>query len=151
MSDPSDLRDLYQEVILDHGRHPRNRRVMANRSHMARSENPSCGDEVVVSLEIDNRGVIRDVAFGGQSCAIATASASLMTEVLVGKTPAQAKSLFDRFHALAAGGVEPPLDGMDAERERLAMLSGVRDYPVRVKCATLAWHTMLAALENQGA
>jgi nitrogen fixation NifU-like protein len=151
MSDPSDLRDLYQEVILDHGRHPRNRRAVANRSHMARSENPSCGDEVVVFLEIDNRGVIRDAAFGGQSCAIATASASLMTEVLVGKTPAQAKGLFDRFHALAAGGVEAPLVGMDVEMERLAMLSGVRDYPVRMKCATLAWHTMLAALENQGA
>lgn len=153
MSDSPDLYlcdcDLYQEAILDHVRHPRNRRAMADGSHLARSENPLCGDEVAVFLKINDRGVIGDVAFDGQSCAIATASASLMTEVLVGKTPAQAKSLFDRFHALATGGVETPLDGMEVELERLAMLSVVRDYPSRVQCATLAWHTMLAALENQ--
>jgi nitrogen fixation NifU-like protein len=148
MSDSLDLRDLYQEVTLDHGRHPRNRRAMADCSHLAHSENPSCGDEVVVFLKTDDEGVIRDVAFDGQSCAISTASASLMTEVLVGKTPAQAKSLSDRFHALATGGEEAPRDGMEDELERLAMLSGVRDYPVREKCAMLAWQTMLAALEN---
>ena len=144
----SDSRDLYQEVILDHGRHPRNRRAIADCSHLAHGENLSCGDAEVVFLKIDDEGVIRDVAFDGQSCAIATASASLMTEVLVGKTPAQAKSLFDRFHALVTGGEEAPLDGMEVELERLTMLSGVRDYPVREKCATLAWQTMMAALEN---
>jgi len=148
MSETLDLRDLYQEVILDNRRHPHNRRAMADCSHLARGENLSCGDEVVVFLKIDDEGVIRDVAFDGQSCAIATASASLMSEVLVGKTPAQTKSLFDRFHALATGGVESPLDGMEVELERLTMLSGVRDYPSRAKCATLAWQTMLAALEN---
>jgi nitrogen fixation protein NifU and related proteins len=150
MSDSLDLRDLYQEVILDHGRHPRNRRAMADCSHQAHGENLSCGDEVVVFLQIDDESVIRDVAFDGQSCAIATASASLMTEVLVGKTPAQAKSLFDRFHALATGVVELPLDGMEVELERLTMLSGVREYPSRAKCATLAWQTMLAALKHKG-
>jgi nitrogen fixation NifU-like protein len=141
--------DLYQEAILDHGRRPRNRRAIDNCSHQARNENPSCGDEVVVFLDIDHRGVIRDAAFDGHSCAIATASASLMTEVLVGKTPAQAKCLFDCFHSQATGAVEAPLDGMKAEGQRLALLAGVHEYPVRVKCATLAWQTMLAALEDQ--
>jgi nitrogen fixation NifU-like protein len=148
MSGSLDLRDLYQEVVLDHGRRPRNRRAIANCSHLARGENVSCGDEVVVFLKTDDEGVIRDVAFDGQSCAIATASASLMTEVLVGKTPGQAKGLFDRFHALATGREEAPLNGMEYELERLAILLVVRDYPVREKCATLAWDTMLAALEN---
>jgi nitrogen fixation NifU-like protein len=145
----SDCVDLYQEAILDHGRRPRNRRAMDNCSHHARNENPACGDEVVVFLKIDDGGVIRDAAFDGHSCAVATASASLMTEVLVGKTSAQAKCLFDRFHAQATGTEETPLDGMKAEGQRLALLSGVREYPVRLKCATLAWSTMLAALENQ--
>jgi len=148
MSESLDLCDLYQEAILDHGRHPRNRRAMSDCTHLAHGENTSCGDEVVVFLKTDGEGVIRDVAFDGQSCAIATASASLMTEVLIGKTSAQAKSLLDRFHALVTGGEEAAVDGMEDELERLAMLSGVRDYPVREKCATLAWHTMLAALEN---
>jgi nitrogen fixation NifU-like protein len=148
MSESLDLRDLYQEVVLDHGRHPRNRRAMSDCNHQAHGENLSCGDEVVVFLKTDDEGVIRDVAFDGQSCAIATASASLMTEVLVGKTPAQAKSLFDHFHALATGGEQAPANGMRDELERLSMLSGVRDYPEREKCATLAWHTMLAALDN---
>jgi nitrogen fixation NifU-like protein len=148
MSESLDLRDLYQEVILEHGRHPRNRRAMTDSSHLAHGENLSCGDEVVVFLKTDHEGVIRDVAFDGQSCAIATASSSLMTEVLIGKTPAQAKSLFNRFHALATGGEEAAVDGMEDELERLTLLSGVRDYPVREKCAMLAWHTMLAAFES---
>jgi len=148
MSDVPGPRGLYQEAILDHGRHPRNRRAMAGASHLARSENPSCGDEVAVFLDIDDRGVIRDIAFDGRSCAIATASTSLMTEVLAGKTPAQARSLFDRVHALAEGGAEAELAGMEIELERLTMLAGVRDYPVRMKCATLAWEAMLAALEG---
>ena len=144
MNDPV---DLYQELILDHGRRPRNRRVIADRSHFAHSENPSCGDEVAVFLRVDQHGVIRDAAFQGQSCAIATASASLMTEVLAGKTTAQAKNLSDRLHALATGGAQPPLDGMEAEVELLSILAGLRDYPSRVRCATLAWQTMITALE----
>jgi nitrogen fixation NifU-like protein len=149
MSDSLDLRDLYQDAILDHGRHPRNRRAMADRSHLAHSVNPLCGDDVTVFLKINDLGVIDDAAFDGPSCAIATASASLMTEVLVGKTPAQAKSLFDRFHAITTGVVETPLDGLEIEQERLSILSGLHDYPSRVQCATLAWHTMLAAIESQ--
>jgi len=148
VNDNGVVRDLYQQVILDHSRHPRNRRTMAGCSHAARSENPSCGDEVYVFLAMNDRGVIGDIAFAGQSCAVATASASLMTEVLVGKTPAQARALFDRFLAIATGGVEAPLDGMEAELEQLTTLSGLRDYPVRVTCATLPWHTILAALES---
>jgi nitrogen fixation NifU-like protein len=142
------VRDLYQEVILNHSRRPRNRRTMAACSHAARSENPACGDEVSVFLQMNDRGVIGDIAFAGQSCAIATASASLMTEVLVGKTPAQARTLFDRFLAIATGGVEAAQDGMKVELEQMNTLSGLRDYPVRMTCASLAWHTMLAALES---
>jgi nitrogen fixation NifU-like protein len=147
MSD--DLRDLYQEVILDHGRHPRNRRHPANANHQARGENPLCGDKLTVYLTVNRQGVIEDVAFEGQGCAISTASASLMTEVMVGKTEAQAEKLFASFHALATGDDPPPAAGMEDEVDRLRVLSGVRDYPVRVKCATLAWHTLSAALHNQ--
>jgi nitrogen fixation NifU-like protein len=145
----SDSVELYPKAVLDHGRHPRNRRAIAGCSHFAKSENPSCGDDVSVSLRIDQGDVIREAAFDGRSCVVATASASLMTELLVGKTPAQAKMLFQRFHALAAGGAEEAIDSMEAEAERLTVLSGVRAYPVRVRCATLAWKTMLAALENE--
>ena len=150
MSDGPDLPDLYQEVILDHGRRPRNRRTMADYTHQARGENPLCGDQVVVFLKTDHEGVIRDAAFDGQNCAIATASASLMTEVLVGKTTAQAKRLSDRFQSLASGGVEAPWDGMEDERERLNLLSVLRDHPARLSCALLAWHALEAALDNPG-
>jgi nitrogen fixation NifU-like protein len=142
------VRDLYREVILNHSRRPRNRRIMTECSHAARSENPACGDEVSVFLQMNDRGVIGDIAFVGRSCAIATASASLMTEVLAGKTAVQARALFDRFLAMATGGAEAPLDGMEVELEQLTALSGLRDYPVRVTCATLPWHTILAALES---
>ncbi len=148
MNNDAVVRDLYQEVILNHSRRPRNRRTMAACSHAARSENPACGDEVSVFLQMNDRGVIGDIAFAGQSCAIATASASLMTEVLAGKTAAQTRALFDRFLAIATGGVEAPLDGMEVELEQLTTLSGLRDYPVRVTCATLPWHTILAALKS---
>ncbi len=147
MSGSADLRDLYQDAILLHGRRPRNRRATADFSHRGHAENPLCGDEVVVGLDIDDHGVIRDVAFEGQSCAIATASASLMTEVLAGRTPAQARRLFDRVRAAASGGAEAPPDG-SAVDARLAVLSCVRAYPERVECATLAWRGMLEALDN---
>lgn len=147
MSD--DLRDLYQEVILDHGRHPRNRRHPADCNHQARGENPLCGDKLTVFLKVSAEGVIEDVAFEGQGCAISTASASLMTEVIVGKTEAQAKHLFESFHALATGAEAPEDEELEDDMDRLHVLAGVRDYPVRVKCATLAWHTMTAALADQ--
>ena len=147
MSD--DLRDLYQEVILDHGRHPRNRRAMEDCDHLAHGENPLCGDQIVVFLKLDDQDRISDVSFSGQGCAISTASASLMTEVLKGKTEAEARTLFEAFHTLATGGDPPANDVLEDEMDRLAVLSGVREYPVRVKCATLAWHTMVAALDHQ--
>jgi nitrogen fixation NifU-like protein len=143
-----EIRDLYPELILDHSRQPRNRRTLPGCSHAGRSDNPSCGDEVIVFLDIDDRGVIGEIAFGGRSCAIATASASLMTEVVVGKTPAQAEALFDRFRAIACGGVDAPLDGMEVEVGRLTTLATWRGFLAREKCATLAWQTMLVALQN---
>ena len=147
MSD--DLRDLYQEVILDHGRHPRNRRLIEGCNHLAHGENPLCGDKLTVFVKVSPEGVIEDVSFEGQGCAISTASASLMTEVMVGKTEAQVEKLFGSFHALATGGDAEPAEGMDDEMDRLEVLAGVRDYPVRVKCATLAWHTLQAALHDE--
>jgi nitrogen fixation NifU-like protein len=147
MSD--DLRDLYQEVILDHGRHPRNKRVVDHANHVAHGENPLCGDKLTVFVKVNDAGVIEDVSFEGQGCAISTASASLMTEVMLGKTEQQAQKLFGNFHELATTGATYDADGFDDEMDRLEVLAGVRDYPVRVKCATLAWHTLSAALQDQ--
>ena len=145
-----DLRDLYQEVILDHGRHPRNRRLLQGANHLAHGENPLCGDKLTVFVKQNDQGVIEDVSFEGQGCAISTASASLMTEVMKGKTEAEAERLFGSFHALATGEEAPPAEGLEDEMDRLEVLAGVREYPVRVKCATLAWHTLQAALHDQG-
>ena len=147
MSD--DLRDLYQEVILDHGRHPRNKHLLEDANHFAHGENPLCGDKLIVYARLNDRGVIEEVSFEGQGCAISTASASLMTEVMVGKTIAAAEKLFGSFHALATGEGEADLEGLEDDMDRLEVLAGVRDYPVRVKCATLAWHTLQAALHDQ--
>lgn len=145
-----ELRDLYQEVILDHGRNPRNLRHPADATCEARGYNPLCGDQLKVYLKVGPDGVVEDAAFEGKGCAISVASASLMTELLKGKTEAEARRLFQGFHDMAAGEGEPqPTEGLDDEMERLQVLSGVRDYPVRVKCATLAWHTMTAALEGE--
>jgi nitrogen fixation NifU-like protein len=147
MSD--DLRDLYQEVILDHGRYPRNKRSMGECSHIAHGENPLCGDKIVVYLKLDHDKKIVDLSFEGQGCAISTASASLMTEIMIGKNEAEAQSLFDAFHAIATGEDPNTDDLVEDDLDRLQVLAGVRDYPVRVKCATLAWHTMVAALTRQ--
>ena len=146
-----ELRELYQEVILDHGKHPRNFRHPEDANHSAKGNNPLCGDQLTIYLQVDGAGVIRDVAFQGRGCAISTASASLMTEVLRGKTEAEAHRLFEAFHHMATvDGEMPLLDGLEDEAERLQVLAGVRQYPVRVKCVTLAWHTMEAALKDQG-
>jgi len=145
-----DLRDLYQEVILDHGRHPRNFRHPEDANREARGNNPLCGDRITVYLTVDGDGVIRDAAFEGRGCAISTASASLMTGMLQGKTAAQARALFASFHHMCTeddeGAVEP---GLEDEMDKLQVLSGVRQYPMRVKCATLAWHTMNAAMTGE--
>lgn len=142
----SDLRDLYQTTILDHNRRPRNFRRIEGPARHADGYNPLCGDKVSVEVKIrDDR--VEDVAFQGAGCAISTASASLMTEAVKGRTLAEAEDLFHRFHELLTGG---PHDEPDAEKlGKLAVFSGVREFPVRVKCATLAWHTLRAALEER--
>ncbi len=149
MSALPELRDLYQELILDHGRHPRNLRKMAAPNREALGNNPLCGDRVTVYLHLgDHDKRIEDVSFEGQGCAICMASSSMMTEILKGRTAAEAQAVFDYFHTLCAGeepsAAAPPVAGDDFER--LQALAGVRDFPIRVKCATLPWHTMQAAL-----
>jgi nitrogen fixation protein NifU and related proteins len=146
-----DLRDLYQDIILDHGQRPRNFRKQEHPSHLANGHNPLCGDRVTVFVTLDN-GRINDVSFQGRGCAISQASASLMTEILKGKTTEEADALFKGFHAKVTGGQEPALaPALADDMERLEPLSGVKAYPARVKCATLAWHAFEAALKNGAA
>lgn len=143
-----DLRELYQDIILDHGRHPRNFRALAEPTHTARGHNPLCGDRVTVYLALAGDR-IADLGFEGRGCAISTAAASLMTEVLKGRTVAEAEALFRHFHARVTGGAETELPAALAEEmERLEPLTGVKDYPARVKCATLPWHALEAALKG---
>jgi nitrogen fixation NifU-like protein len=143
-----DLRDLYQELILDHGRKPRNFRRLEDATNHARGDNPMCGDRMELQLKLSG-DVVEDLGFQGRGCAISMASASLMTETVKGKTTAQAHALSDRFRALAMTGTCPEC-GADLadEMERLQPLAGVHEFPSRVKCATLAWHTLNAALEG---
>lgn len=146
-----DLRELYQEVILDHGKHPRNFRHPADANCEARGHNPLCGDQLTVYLKLDGTGTIQDAAFEGRGCAISTASASMMTELLRGKTEAQARALFDAFHHLCTKSDEAAIPAeLEEEADKLRVLSGVRQFPMRVKCATLAWHTMTAAMAGKG-
>jgi nitrogen fixation NifU-like protein len=140
----ADLRDLYQEVIIDHGRRPRNFGPMPDANRHAEGFNPLCGDRLTLHLELRD-GVIADARFEGVGCAISTASASMMTEALKGKTPAQADALFAGFHALVTGVASPAA----TELGKLTVLAGVREFPARVKCATLAWHTLEAALRDE--
>jgi nitrogen fixation NifU-like protein len=143
-----DLRDLYQDIILDHGQRPRNFRKQATPSHFAHGHNPLCGDKVTVYVTLDGERV-RDVSFEGRGCAISQASASLMTEILKGKTLAEADALFKGFHANVTGGAAPSApETLADDMERLEPLSGVKAYPARVKCATLAWHAFEAALKG---
>ncbi len=146
-----DLRELYQEVILDHGKHPRNYGTIEDYNHTAHGHNPMCGDTLILYIKTDADNVIRDVSFKGQGCAISVASASLMTEILKGKTVAEAEKLFAAFHDMCTrDDAERPSDVSEEALERLEVLSGVREFPVRVKCATLAWHTMDAAVHDKG-
>src|SRR6266700_6989916 len=143
-----DLRELYQDIILDHGRHPRNLRALEHPTHLARGHNPLCGDRVTVYLAIEGARIV-DVSFEGRGCAISTAAASLMTEILKDKTIAEADTLFRAFHAKVTGGAEPePTDSLADDLERLEPLTGVRAFPIRVKCATLPWHAFEAALKG---
>jgi nitrogen fixation protein NifU and related proteins len=137
------LRDLYQEVILEHSKVPRNYRGMAEADHKAEGFNPLCGDRFTVYLHMDG-DQIRDISFQGSGCAISKASASMMTQMVKGKTRDEAEQLFRRFHDLVTGQGNP-----ETEMGKLAVFSGVSEFPARVKCATLAWHTLEAALEGQ--
>ncbi|QKT04438.1 SUF system NifU family Fe-S cluster assembly protein [Ectothiorhodospiraceae bacterium 2226] len=141
----SDLRDLYQEVIFDHNRNPRNFGPLEGYTHKADGFNPLCGDKLTVYLKVGEDGAITDVSFQGAGCAISMASASLMTEALKGKPVEVAEQLFQGFHGLI---MDKPVAG--AELGKLMVLEGVKEFPSRVKCATLSWHTMHAALEQKG-
>lgn len=143
-----DLRALYEEVILDHNRNPRNYpKVPEGCNCTALGHNPLCGDEVQVHLRVED-GVIQDIGFEGQGCAISTASASLMTEALKGKSEHEAAALFDAIHDLLTDQGSEKSDAVSDRLGKLTVLSGVKEYPMRVKCATLAWHTLAAALEH---
>ncbi|HQY27529.1 MAG TPA: SUF system NifU family Fe-S cluster assembly protein [Burkholderiaceae bacterium] len=139
-----DLRELYQEVIFDHNRSPRNFHKMDDADRVAEGHNPLCGDQLTLYVRLEDR-VIADASFVGHGCAISTASASLMTEAVKGKTVEEVESLFRDFHALLTG---VPPEGRDFGK--LEVLAGVREFPVRVKCATLAWHTLHNALTGDG-
>lgn len=137
-----DLRELYQEVIIDHSRHPRNFQVLSGANRHAEGFNPLCGDRLTLYLIVD-QDIIKEVSFEGCGCAISTASASLMTEAVKGKTVTETQALFENFHQLLTKPDSPKDLG------KLQILAGVRQFPMRVKCATLAWHTLQAALENK--
>jgi nitrogen fixation protein NifU and related proteins len=163
-----DLRSLYQEIILDHSKAPRNRRALLEATHIAHGHNPLCGDKLVLYIDVGADGYIHDVAFQGEGCAISTASASLLTQALIGKSLAEAHALYHWFHHLctqdppfpssqditAAHPPSPPptlakaqsAAALEEAQERLLALAGVKAFPARVKCATLAWHTLEAAL-----
>ncbi len=141
----TDLRDLYQEVILDHHKRPRNFHKLLEADRTAEGYNPLCGDKISLYLKIQ-AGVVSDACFIGTGCAISTSSASLMTESLKGKTLAEVETLFARFHDLVTG--KPLTDADQKALGKLAVFSGIREYPTRVKCATLAWHTLRAALDG---
>jgi len=146
-----ELRDLYQEVILDHGKHPRNFRHPDDANREARGDNPMCGDKVAVFLKVNDDGIVEDAAFEGRGCAISTASASMMTELIVGRSEEQVKALFESFHEMCTKDDHEHVhrDGVDEDAmEKLQVLAGVRQFPMRVKCATLAWHTLDAALKG---
>jgi nitrogen fixation NifU-like protein len=142
----SDLRELYQEVILDHNKQPRNFRGVDPHDHEADGYNPLCGDKIHLELRLGADGRIEDIGFSGEGCAISTASASIMTEMLKGKTTEEANQLFERFRHQCTDEASEPEPSLG----KLGVLAGVRDYPMRVKCATLAWHTLQAAIEGKG-
>jgi nitrogen fixation protein NifU and related proteins len=141
----ADLRDMYQEAILEHAKSPRNYRVLESATRRAEGFNPLCGDHCTVYLKLDGE-TIEDIAFQGSGCAISRASASMMTQSLKGKTTSEAESLFERFHRMVTGQADA---GSRPQVGKLEALAGVSEFPARVKCATLAWHTFEAALHGE--
>ena len=141
----SDLRDLYQEVIVDHSKRPRNFRKIEDAERTAVGHNPLCGDRLTLYLEVED-GIVKDAAFQGAGCAISTASASMMTETIKGKTVAEAERLFEQFQSMVTTPPDQPID--TSGLGKLQVFCGVREFPARVKCASLAWHTVHAALHG---
>jgi nitrogen fixation protein NifU and related proteins len=142
----SETNELYQQVILDHNRKPRNYKVLDQPARAQMGHNPLCGDELTVYLDLEG-DTIRDISFQGSGCAISKASASMMTVAVKGKTLAEAETLFQEFHQMVKGELDP--DNSAHHLGRLTILAGVREFPARVKCASLAWHTLHAALEGK--
>ncbi|MBV6512046.1 MAG: SUF system NifU family Fe-S cluster assembly protein [Ignavibacteriales bacterium] len=141
-----ELRELYQQVILDHYKDPRNYKILPFYTNHAEGHNPLCGDQVEIFLSVED-GIIKDISFQGNGCAISKSSASLMTAFVKGRTVEEVQKDFDRFHALVMGNTVT-----DSDREqlgKLAVLEGVKEFPMRVKCASLAWHTLIAAIKNE--
>ncbi len=142
-----DLRELYQSTILDHNRKPRNFRELETANRRADGHNPLCGDKLTLYLRVDDAGRVEEVGFQGAGCAISTASASLMTEFVKGRAREEIEETFQNFHELLTGS---PSEKAEApELGKLAVFAGVREYPIRVKCATLCWHTLKAALDDR--
>ncbi len=141
-----ELRDLYQATILDHNKAPRNFRALDDANRQADGNNPLCGDKLTVYLHLDENDEVADVSFQGSGCAISTASASLMTEFVKGKRRDEIEAAFEKFHELVTAPTDTEVDADDLGK--LAVFSGVREYPMRVKCASLSWHTLKAALDQ---
>jgi nitrogen fixation NifU-like protein len=139
-----ELRDLYQDIVLEHSKHPRNYRTLETASHSAEGYNPLCGDHFTIYVDIGD-GHIRDISFQGSGCAISKASASMMTQAVKGKRTDEAEELFEKFHHVVTGRNSLELNDLG----KLAAFGGVSEFPVRVKCATLAWHTLRAALHGE--
>jgi nitrogen fixation NifU-like protein len=146
-SDMSELSELYQQVILDHNKKPRNFRKLETANHTAEGYNPLCGDQLTVYLDLEDDAV-KDISFEGSGCAISKAAASMMTQAVKGKTKEEVEKLFDEFHEMVTGDLDE--ENTPNHLGHLKIFAGVREFPVRVKCATLSWHTMHAALRNQG-
>ncbi len=142
----SELSELYQQVILDHNKKPRNFRKLENANHSAEGYNPLCGDQLTVYLQMDHEAV-KDITFEGSGCAISKAAASMMTQAVKGKTKPEVEKLFNEFHGMVTGELDE--ERAPNQLGNLKIFAGVREFPVRVKCATLSWHTMHAALNNQ--
>ncbi len=144
----SDLRELYQQVILDHSRNPRNYKELDDANRKAEGYNPLCGDQFTLYLILDDDGRVSDISFKGSGCAISKASASLMTTEVKGKTREEAEAMFEKFREMVTSAHDVEID--EDEMGKMAVFAGVREFPVRVKCATLAWHTLHSALEDGG-
>ena len=142
----SELSELYQQVILDHNKKPRNFRKLENANHTADGYNPLCGDQLTIYLDLED-GLVKEVGFEGSGCAISKASASMMTQAVKGKSKEQAENLFQEFHSMVTGELNEETE--ENQLGNLKIFAGVREFPVRVKCATLPWHTLHAALNKQ--